>query len=192
MNGPGEPVPIDQELGVLLDAVGSGDRARQNPAFTALMQATRAPVPWAYDIWDELVALLSHRNNRTRAIAAQVLCNLAKSDPEEHMIRDLDALLEVTRDARFVTARHCMQSLWKVGVAGAEPRAHLLRGLEIRFRECMDEKNGTLTRFDILECMRRVYDETGDPVYRSQAQAWIEMEGDPRYRAKYERLWRGA
>ena len=38
------------------------------------------------------------------------------------MLKDFDKLLAVTKDERFVTARHCLQSLWKVGAAGPEQR----------------------------------------------------------------------
>jgi hypothetical protein len=45
---------------------------------------------------------------RSRAIAAQVLCNLAKSDPKNRMAKDFQALLNVTKDERFVTARRVL------------------------------------------------------------------------------------
>ena len=83
---------------------------------------TCKPVDWAYDLWNEVVENLSHKDNHNRAIAAQVLCNLAKSDPEGRILKDFDTLLAVTRDARFVTARHCLQALWKVGAAGKNSR----------------------------------------------------------------------
>src|SRR5258708_18946614 len=116
------------------------------------MNATKEPVNWAYEIWDELLATLKEGDNRQRAIASQVLCNLAKSDPENRMLQDLKALLFVTRDERFVTARHCMQSLWKVGIAGESQRKALIEELIHRFHECAAEKNCTLIRYDILEC----------------------------------------
>lgn len=75
---------------------------------------------WAYAAWDELVAGLSDKDNHVRAISSQILANLAKSDPEKKILRDFDSLLGVTRDERFVTARHCMQSIWKVGAAGED------------------------------------------------------------------------
>ncbi len=101
-----------------LDTLRSEDKELQNKAFCSVLEATDKPVDWAYDVWDEMVATLSHKDNHQRAIAAQVLCNLAKSDPENRMLRDFDALLAVTKDERFVTARHCLQSIWKVGAAG--------------------------------------------------------------------------
>jgi len=51
-------------------------------------------------------------DNHQRAIAAQVLSNLAKSDPKSRMLEDLDALFVVRKDERSVTAWHSPQSLW--------------------------------------------------------------------------------
>ncbi len=92
----------------------SRDRVAQNTAFFAMLEQTNQPVDWVYEVWGTLVEELRHLDNHNRAIAAQILCNLAKSDPECRIIQDLPALLAVTKDPRFVTARHCMQSLWKV------------------------------------------------------------------------------
>ena len=41
-----------------------------------------------------------------------------KSDPENRILKDFDAVYNVTFDKRFVTARHCLQALWKIGVVG--------------------------------------------------------------------------
>ncbi len=173
-----------------LAAITSQDRALQNQAFSDLIAATELPVDWAYAAWDDLVAALAHKDNHVRAIAAQVLCNLAKSDPEGRMLRDFDALLAVTRDERFVTARHCLQSLWKVGVAGAAQRQRYLAGMEQRFHECSAEKNGTLIRFDIAQSLRNVYDATADEAVKAQALALIETETDAKYRKKYAGVWK--
>src|SRR5690242_15391570 len=100
--------------GELLDDLRSPSQDRQDLAFHGLLKASDSPVDWAYEIWDELLRMLVDGDNRQRAIAAQLLSNLAKSDPQQRMLRDLAALLKVTKDERFVTARHCLQSLWKV------------------------------------------------------------------------------
>ena len=63
----------------------------QNKAFFYLLEVTDQPVDWAYEVWEELVANLRHKDNHVRAIAAQLLCNLAKSDPEQRMLRDFDS-----------------------------------------------------------------------------------------------------
>lgn len=166
------------------------NRGLQNEAFFAIIEETDAPVDWAYAIWDDVVANLAHKDNHNRAIAAQVLCNLAKSDPEQRILNDFDALLSVTRDERFVTARHCMQSLWKIGAAGEPQRALLLQGFEQRYTECINEKNWSLIRFDILTSLRNVYDATQDEAVKAKALALIEMEEDPKYKKKYARGWK--
>jgi hypothetical protein len=140
-----------------LDNIRSKDGELQNKAYFYILNVTEKPVDWAYDVWDEMVAGLTHTDNHVRAISAQVLCNLAKNDPKERILKDFDSLLEVTKDERFVTARHCMQALWKIGVAGKKQQKIYMDGLERRFKECITEKNCTLTRYDIIQSMQNVY-----------------------------------
>ena len=127
-----------------------------------------------------------------RAIAGQLLCNLAKSDPEQRMVKDVATLLALTKDDRFVTARHCLLSLWKVVTAGPRQRKVVLNGLAQRFKECAAEKNGTLIRYDIQCTLRRVYDMEADAQLRATAEKLIQMEEDPKYRKKYATVWRAA
>jgi hypothetical protein len=181
---------VDDTVRAALQDAWAPDRKAQNAAFDALMRATDEPVAWAYEAWDAALANLVHHDNHNRAIAAQLLCNLAKSDPEARIVAAVPALLELTKDPRFVTARHCLQSLWKVGVAGARQRELLTSGLARRFGECANEKNGTLTRYDIIQSFRKMYDVVGEDSLREQALSLVETEVDPKYRKKYAGLWR--
>ena len=181
---------MDTSTRIAIENIHSNDRELQNKAFLALLAATEQPVDWAYVAWDELVTDLHHPDNHVRAIASQLLCNLAKSDPEQRILKDFDVLLGVTKDERFVTARHCMQALWKVGAAGKDQQDTLMNGLELRFDECRVEKNCTLIRFDILQSLRNVYDMSHDEAIRGKALALIETEQDGKYRKKYISLWR--
>jgi hypothetical protein len=173
-----------------LDNLQSEDREIQNKAFIDILEMTDQPVDWAYEVWDDMVAGLSHRDNHVRAISAQVLCNLAKSDPERRMLKDFNKLLAVTKDERFVTARHCMQSLWRVGIVGKAQQAQLVDGLSVRFQECVTEKNCTLIRYDILDGLRKTYDQVKDEIIRKKALDLIETETDIKYRKKYASLWK--
>jgi hypothetical protein len=168
----------------------SEDREIQNSAFFYILDVTDKPVDWAYDVWDDLLAGLRHKDNHVRAIAAQVLCNLVKSDPENRILKDFNALLAVTKDERFVTARHCMQALWKVGTVGKKQQELLVDGLAGRFKECITEKNCTLIRSDILQSLRNLYDEVKDGKIKEKALELIETEADPKYRKKYASLWK--
>lgn len=172
------------------DELHSQDGDARYTAMNALLAATEQPVAWAYEVWDELLAGLRHPDNHQRAIAAQLLANLAKSDPERRIVRDFDRLLAVTRDERFVTARHSLQALWKVGAVSPEHQQLVVERLAERFREAAGEKNGTLIRFDIVKGLRRLYDQVGDEALRETALALIATEADARYQKKYASVWR--
>ena len=179
---------MDTIIRTNLENLRSEDREVQYQAFCAVLEVTDQPVNWAYEVWDEMVATLHHKDNHQRAIAAQVLCNLAKSDPEKRMLKDFDALLAVTKDHRFVTARHCMQSIWKVGVAGKQQQQKLVDGLAGRFQECITEKNCTLIRYDIIQGLKKLYDEVKDEKIKEKALELIETEEDIKYRKEYASL----
>ena len=181
---------MDKIIRTNLDNLRSEDRELQYQAFLYILKMTDKPVDWAYEAWDEMVEGLTHKDNHVRAIAAQMLCNLAKSDPKNRILKDFDTLLAVTKDERFVTARHCMQSLWKMGAAGKKQQKTLMSGLAGRFQECITEKNCTLIRFDIIQNLRKLYDVVNDEKIKEKALELIETEADLKYRKKYARLWR--
>ncbi|SEP49016.1 hypothetical protein [Amycolatopsis saalfeldensis] len=181
---------MDQTIRRNLDDIRGPDKTARSRAFEAVIAETDSSVDWAYDVWDEVVADLGHQDNHVRAIAAQLLCNLAKSDPEVRLATDFPALLNVTRDDRFVTARHCLQALWKVGAAGPRQREIWREGLVLRFTECLAEKNWSLIRYDILQSMRNVHDITKDDGIQTTARDLIAGETDEKYRKKYAKLWK--
>lgn len=181
---------MDKNTLAILEDLRSNDKEMRYHAFMNIIKITDHPVDWAYQVWDEMLANLKHKDNHVRAIAAQLLCNLAKSDPENRMLKDFDSLLAVTVDEKFVTARHTLQALWKIGLAGELQRKLLLEGLETRYHECISERNTTLIRFDIIQDLRNLYDEVEDEALRGKALELIELEDDPKYRKKYASLWK--
>jgi hypothetical protein len=181
---------MDSKTRKHLDNLRSEERELQNQAFFYILKATEKPVDWAYEVWDELVAGLRHKDNHVRAISAQVLCNLAKSDPENRMQKDLPALMAVTKDERFVTARHCLQSIWRVGASGKEMQKMVVEAFAERFRDCAAEKNCTLIRYDIIQGLKNLYDEVKDEKVKVKALELIETEEDLKYRKKYASVWK--
>jgi hypothetical protein len=158
------------------DNLRSQDGETRYQAFMRLLEITENSVDWTYEVWGELIANLSHKDNHQRAIAAQLLSNLARSDPKRIMLKDFSALLAVTRDEHFVTARHCLQSLWKIGAVGKKHRTMVVEGLATRFADCGPEKNCTLIRYDIIQGLRTLYDAVGDEKVREKALELIETE----------------
>ena len=181
---------MDSKIRKHLNNLRSEERDLQNQAFFYILEATEKPVEWAYEIWDELVAGLRHKDNHVRAISAQVLCSLAKSDPENRMQKDFPTLMAVTKDERFVTARHCLQNIWKVGASGKDMQKIVLEAFEDRFRNCGSEKNCTLIRYDIIVGLKNLYEEVKDEKIKQKALELIETEEDPKYRKKYAGVWK--
>jgi hypothetical protein len=181
---------MDSKIRKHLDNLRSEERELQNQAFFYILEATEKPVDWAYEIWDELVEGLQHKDNHVRAISAQCLCNLAKSDPENRMQKDFPALMAVTKDERFVTARHCLQSIWKVGASGKEMQKAVVEAFAERFRDCAAEKNCTLIRYDIIVGLKNLYEEVKDEKIKETALELIETEEDLKYRKKYASVWK--
>ena len=168
----------------------SADKDARFAAYDALFASVEQPVDWAYAVWDEMLARLTHQDNHQRSVAAQLLCYLAQSDPEKRILRDFARVIAVTKDVKFVTARHTLQSIWRVGLAGPEQRALAVEGLSGRFIECVSEKNGSLIRYDIAQALRHLYDATQDERIRERALALIATEEDEKYRKKYLTVWK--
>jgi hypothetical protein len=173
-----------------VENVRSKDGQAQNAAFLALMKASERRVDWAYEVWDDLIEMLTDKDNHVRAIGAQLLCNLARSDPKGRMLKDFARVLAVTHDERFVTARHTFQAIWKVGLAGEKQRKLLLKGLGLRYKECARESNCTLIRYDINVSLANLYDAVKDEDIKRRVLAWNETEPDSKYRKKYATVWR--
>jgi len=181
---------MDSKTRKHLDNLRSEERELQNQAFFYILEATEKPVDWAYEVWDELVEGLGHKDNHVRAISAQILCNLAKSDPKNRMQKHFPALMAVTKDKRFVTARHCLQSIWRVGASGEKMQKVVVDAFADRFKDCESEKNCTLIRYDIIQGLRNLYDEVKDEKIKEKALELIETEEDLKYRKKYASVWK--
>ena len=168
----------------------STDAESRYASFHYLMKLTQQPVAWAYDAWDGQLALVREGDNHQRAIAAQLLSSLARSDPQERMLRDLDRFMAVTEDERPVTARHPFQSVWKVGATSKALQKKAVDHLDRRFQECAIEKNATLIRYDIQEVFRKLYDAVLGEKFKQHALPRLETEENSKYPKKYSSIWK--
>ena len=172
------------------DNLEAKDKDVQFEAFQNIIEATKVEVDWAYEVWDQLIEWLTDADNHRRSRAAQFLSALAISDPEKRILADFSALWEVTKDPRFVTARHSLQSIWKVGLAGNEQKEMVMNHMVERFQNGASEKNYTLIRFDMLVGLKKLYDELSDEAIKKTAMDLIEIEEDSKYRKKYMTVWK--
>ncbi|MGJ9459143.1 hypothetical protein [Oceanobacillus sp. CF4.6] len=181
---------MDKTVQTHFDNLNLKDKNEQYEAFNHIIKAIEHEVDWAYVVWDELVAGLSSADNHKRSRYAQFLAGLSKSDHDKRIMDDFPALWQVTKDEKFVTARHALQSIWKVGLAGPEQKEMVIHHLADRFKNCKDEKNYTLIKFDIIQDLRNLYDEVKDEHIKKLAEELIEMEEDAKYQKKYAKVWK--
>ena len=113
---------MDSETKVLFERLESEDKTFQMEAFSQLLAKTDELVDWAYEVWDDLVGWLTDSNNHRRSRGAQLLSGLAKSDSDGKIVRDFPAIWQVTKDEKFVTLRHSLQAVWKIGRASCRER----------------------------------------------------------------------
>ncbi len=173
-----------------IEALAAGDTQAIGDAYATLQHEADQKVDWADAVWDKLITLLASPNNRVRSIAGQALCAFAASADHSKVSRDLGTILLTSHDERFVTARHILQSIWRIGLCSDALRHDLLIQLEQTFRNCTGEKNWTLIRFDIVCGLRELYDATGDKAVRDAAGGLIGLEDSEKYRKKYASAWR--
>ncbi|MCY8856330.1 hypothetical protein [Bacillus atrophaeus] len=181
---------MDSIIKTYFENLEAKDKNLQIEAFQNIINATKGKVDWAYEVWDQLLEWLTDPDNHRRARAAQFLAGLAISDPDKRMLRDFPALWEVTNDSKFVTARHSLQSIWKVGLAGPEQREMVLTYIIDRFKNGMNEKHYTLIRCDLIVGLRKLYDELKDEHIKKIAMELIESEEDSKYQKKYLSAWK--
>jgi len=181
---------LDNELKSHFDNLEGPDKNLQYEAFTAILAATQEKVDWAYEVWDQFEGWLTDTDNHRRSRAAQFLAGLAISDSENRIIKVFPALWKVTKDPKFVTARHSLQAIWRVGLAGEEQKNLVITHFIDRFQNSENEKNYTLRRFDMIQGLRNLYDELEDEHIKRTALELIELEEDPKYRKKYSGVWK--
>lgn len=166
------------------------DETIRYDSYIILMEMTEVKVEWVYDIWDILINNINHKDNHTRAIIGQLICNLTKSDYEKRIQKDFHKLINLTKDKMFVTARHCLLSIWKIGLTGQDNLLLVIDGLSERYINCIEEKNCTLIRSDIIQGFKKLYIKLRDEKISQTVSELIEKENDEKYKKKYLTIWK--
>lgn len=185
---------MERSVQEAFDARHGEDKEAAYEALVKLFELAEHPVGWAYEVWDGLVADLKHHDAHQRAFAAQMLCRLAISDPEGRLMKDFPALAGQMHDPEsFVAARHTVQSLWRVGLAGPAQAELAVKALEARFLSCGGEKNAHLIRTDLLTSLGELAKAVADAgPMEAVAQALMKGEPDEKAQKKQAAAWRKA
>lgn len=179
------------EMRQAIDELGSRDDQVRFKALTAVLKATEEIVTWPEEIWDNLAARLEHENSYQRSIAAMVLCNLAKSDSSNRMRGVIGKLLPLTEDEKFITSRQTIQNVWKVAATGISHQKKIVDHLAGLFERCGEQRHGNLLRLDIIQSLRKLYDQRGGASVRYTALRLIGTEADAKDQKKLAAHWKG-
>jgi hypothetical protein len=179
---------MNTDIQRLVKELGSKDDKIRMDALEVMLRITESKADWVYEVWDHLLEKLDNTNSYQRSIGIKLLCNLAKSDSEDRLHSVLDRLLAHTKDEKFITSRHCLQSIWKAATTTKSNRAKVLSHLEKRFAECLNEKHYNLLRQDIIQSMVLLYKYEGDDELLATVRGLIAKEQNIKYRKQYEML----
>lgn len=182
---------MEKEILHLLSNLTEHDRHIQFRSYEELIKIIKEPVDWTYSVWEQLIKALTYNNAYVRAQAVQILCALAaKSDPEERVLEDFMKIWAITYDEEEVAAIQSLQSIWQIGLAGQVQRDLVVSHLARRFYTCVDEKQLTVIRYEIIVALKKMFDKTDDRKLITIANNLIEKEQDMKSKRKYKEALR--
>jgi len=170
---------------IFIDLKSSDDKIRLI-ALQSALNITENKVNWVYEVWGDLIDKLDNENSYQRSIGIMLLCNLAKSDAEKRIQKDLKTILKHTKDDKFITSRQCLQNIWKIASACIETKEPIIKHLKMRFTECSAEKHSNLLRLDIIQSIYKLYRVSGDKKLIEIMTNLIEEEKEEKYRKQYK------
>lgn len=163
------------------------DHDIQFKSYEEFLKIVKEPVDWTYSVWEQLIKALTHKNAYVRAQAAQILCALAAtSDPEERILEDFMKIWAITYDEETVASIQSLQAIWRIGLAGQVQRDLVVSHLARRFHTCVDEKQPTSIRYEIIVSLKNLFDKTDDRKLFTIAKNLIEKEQNLKSQMKYK------
>ena len=117
------------------------------------------PEPF-YSYWDDIAALLYHKNSYHRDFALEIIGNLTKVDHENRFAGIADKYLSIINDEKFMTGNCCVKNLLKIYRHKEEQRERIIETLlDIDNRCDYTEKQKGVLKADVLEIFDEVYEQ---------------------------------
>jgi hypothetical protein len=113
-----------------------------------------------YPYWDDIAALLHHKNSYHRDFALDILGNLTSVDHADRFSEVKDEYFDVINDEKFMTGNCCVRNLRKIYRYKSELRGQIIDML-LDIDNCCDytEKQKAVLKADVLEIFDEVYEE---------------------------------
>ncbi len=116
-----------------------------------------------YKYWDDFATLLNHKNSYHRDFGLTLIANLTEVDKENRFLSIFDNYFKHLDDAKFMTARHCVQNTAKILANKEELRDNIINILLDVDKLCdFPQKQKSLLKSDVIEVFDGIYKEIKD------------------------------
>jgi len=176
---------MKSEIDALFVGICSKEGKERLKALNQLLKITENKVEWFEEKYDELVEKLNNENSYQRSIGIMLLCNLAKSDKNDKILSILPEIISHTRDEKFITARQCIQNIWKIAITNPQSGMEIMNHLKEQYMSCKNDKHYNLIRQDIIQSLYTIYCHNINEDLKADILNLIEREEDEKYKKKY-------
>jgi hypothetical protein len=113
-----------------------------------------------YKYWDDFASLLNHENSYHRDFGLTLIANLTKVDTEGKFSSVSEDYFKHINDAKFMTARHCIQNTTKILANKSELTEDILNILLNIDELCnFSEKQKALLKSDVIDVFDGFYEQ---------------------------------
>ena len=131
--------------------------------FYVASKASREKPELFYPYWDEIAALLDHKNSYHRDFALTILANLTLVDEENRFSEVFNAYFEHINDEKFMTGQCCIQNSRKILDHKPELRKPIIARLLDMDNSChYTEKQKAVLKCDVLNVLEGIYHQIRD------------------------------
>ena len=129
-------------------------------SYNILSKASELKPELFYRYWNDFASLLNHKNSYHRDFGLTLIANLTKVDTENKFSSVFDDYFECLNDAKFMTARHCLQNTAKILANKSELKEDILNILLNIDKLCnFSEKQEALIKSDVIDVFDKFYGE---------------------------------
>lgn len=129
-------------------------------SYNILSKASELKPELFYRYWDDFASLLNHENSYHRDFGLTLIANLTHVDTENKFASVSEDYFKHINDAKFMTARHCIQNTAKILANKSELKEDILNILLNIDELCnFSEKRKALIKSDVIDVFDKSYGE---------------------------------
>ena len=127
-------------------------------SYQILAKASELEPELFYKYWDDFASLLNHENSYHRDFGLTLIANLTKVDKENRFSSISGDYFKCINDAKFMTARHCIQNTAKIMANKSELTEYILNILLNIDELCnFSQKQKALLKSNVIEVFDKFY-----------------------------------